>query len=168
MMNQFEKGNGEEWDGVILELDGTSHFYLHLFPFGSEDQLFGDGESVLLATITFRVEDTMTVKIDTCFWPPSDRLTFTRADGATYIPQHNFPYTFSVSCPVRGNTTGGINGDCRIDVADIIFLISYLYKDGHPPDPIERGDANCDGAVDIGDVIFLINYLFKDGPAPFC
>ena len=168
MMDQWQEGNGEEWNGIILDLEGTSHFYLHLFAFSSEDQLYGAEEHVLLATMTFRVEDTMTITIDTSFWPPGDRLTFTQSDGESYIPMHNFPYTFSVSCPVRGNPTGGINGDCQIDVGDIIFLIGYLYKNAPPPDPLERGDANCDGVVDIGDVIYLINYLFKGGPAPFC
>jgi hypothetical protein len=168
MMDQWEKGSGEEWNGVILDLNGTSHFYLRLFPFGFEDQLFGSGERVLLATMTFRVEDTMTVKIDTCFWPPGDRLTFTRSDGATYIPQHTLPYSFSVSCPVRGNPTGGNNGDCQIDVSDVIFLIGFLYKNAPAPESLERGDANCDGIVDISDVIFLINYLFRGGPAPSC
>ncbi len=168
MMDLFEAGNNEEWNGAILDLDGISHFQIALIPSGSEDPLFGSENHRLLFTMTFKVKDTTTVCIDTCFWPPSDRLCFSRSDAVTYIPRHNLPHCFSVSCPVRGNTTGGINGDCRIDVADIIFLISYLYKDGHPPDPLERGDANCDGVVDIGDVIYLINYLFGGGPAPSC
>ncbi len=129
---------------------------------------WGTSSHDLALTFTFRVQDTMTICIDTCFWPPSDRLAFSRSDAVTYIPRHNLSYCFSISCPVRGNPTGGINGDCRIDVGDIIFLIGYLYKSAPPPDPLERGDANCNGVVDIGDIIYLINYLFKGGPAPTC
>jgi hypothetical protein len=168
MMDLFNAGNNEEWNGVILDLDGISHFQIALIPSGSEDPKFGPENHRLLFTMTFKVKDTTTVCIDTCFWPPSDRLCFSRSDAVTYIPRHNLPYCFSVSCPVRGNPTGGLNGDCTIDVGDIIFLIGYLYKNAPPPDPLERGDANCDGVVDIGDVIDLINYLFKGGPAPFC
>jgi hypothetical protein len=168
MMDLYEKGDNEEWNGIILDLDGTSHFMMALIPSGSEDPQFGPEIHRLLFTMTFKISDTMTVCIDSCFWPPNDRLWFATRQIAVYVPRHNLPYCFPVSCPVRGNTTGGIDGDCRIDVGDIIFLISYLYKDGHPLDPLERGDANCDGLVDIGDVIFLINYLFKRGPAPYC
>ncbi len=168
MMDLFEEGSGREWNGTILDLDGISHFHLALIPSGSEDPLYGEITKRLLFTMTFKLADTMTVCIDSCFWPPSDRLAFSRSDAVTYIPRHNLPYCFSVSCPVRGNTTGGIDGDCRIDVGDIIFLMSYLYRNGHPLDPLERGDADCNGVVDIGDVIYLINYLFKGGPTPSC
>lgn len=63
---------------------------------------------------------------------------------------------------------GDANGDWIIDVADVVFLVNYLYKNGPAPDPLEAGDANCDGIVDVGDVVFLINYLFKGGPTPSC
>ena len=142
------------------------HFWFWWMMSSDEIQRWKDGSWILTLTMTFRVEDSMTVCIDSCFWPPSDRLAFSRSDAALYVPRHNLPYCFSVSCPIRGNPTGGLNGDCQIDVSDIIFLIGYLYKNAPPPNPLESGDANCDGMVDIGDVIFLINYLFKGGPEP--
>jgi hypothetical protein len=76
MMNQSQKMTGEEWDTFILNLDGTSHFWLAMFPTGVEDHLFEAGSRILLATITFRLEDTMTVCLDTCFWPPTSNLCF--------------------------------------------------------------------------------------------
>ncbi len=66
---------------------------------------------------------------------------------------------------------GDVNGDCIIDIADVVYLIGYLYKNGPPPqcDPTSIcGDANCYGIVDVGDVVYLIGYLFKGGPAPSC
>ncbi len=63
---------------------------------------------------------------------------------------------------------GDANGDQVIDLADVVYLINYLYKDGPAPDPLEAGDANCDSTVDLADIIYLINYLYKDGPAPPC
>jgi len=63
---------------------------------------------------------------------------------------------------------GDANGDGIIDLADVLSLISYLYKDGDPPTPLDAGDANCDGALDLTDVLYLINYLYKGGPAPPC
>ena len=63
---------------------------------------------------------------------------------------------------------GNFNGDGSIDIADVIFLINYLYTSGPAPEPLELGDVNCDDEVNIGDVIFLINFLFKNGPPPSC
>ncbi len=61
---------------------------------------------------------------------------------------------------------GDANADGVIDVADIMYLINYLFVGGSEPIPWESGDVNCDGIVDIADVIYLINYLFIDGPPP--
>ncbi len=63
---------------------------------------------------------------------------------------------------------GDANGDGIIDLEDVLYLISYLYKNGPAPDLFEAGDADCDGVLDIGDVLYLISYLYKGGPAPGC
>ncbi len=89
MMDRYQVGR--EWDGIVFDLDGSSHFWLSMIPSGSENQRFGPGSRVLLATMTFKLQDTMTVCIDTCFWPPVARLAFSRADAHTYIPRHNLP-----------------------------------------------------------------------------
>jgi bacillopeptidase F len=63
---------------------------------------------------------------------------------------------------------GDANGDGTIDIADVVFLVDYLFLNGPPPVPLLAGDANCDGVIDIGDAVYLLNYLFLDGPAPPC
>jgi hypothetical protein len=63
---------------------------------------------------------------------------------------------------------GDVNGDGIVDVGDVVYLISYLYRGGPPPDPLSTGDVNCDGIVNLGDVVFLISYLYKSGPVPRC
>ena len=63
---------------------------------------------------------------------------------------------------------GDANGDEIIDIADVVYLINYLFTDGPAPDPLWVGDANCDEVVNIADVIHLVNYLFIDGPPPGC
>lgn len=87
------------WDYVFLDLDGTSHFWLTLVPTGVADQRWWEGDSVLLATMTFRVEDTMHVYMDTTLWPPSSHLTFARGDGETYVPRDNLPQAFWMGPP---------------------------------------------------------------------
>jgi hypothetical protein len=61
---------------------------------------------------------------------------------------------------------GDANGDGQINVADAVFLITYIFKGGPAPDPLEAGEVNCDGNINIGDAVYLINYIFKGGPAP--
>ncbi len=62
--------------------------------------------------------------------------------------------------------TGDVNGDGEINVADIVFLINYLFKGGPAPEPFRYGDPNADCSVDVADVIYLINYLYREGPPP--
>jgi len=64
---------------------------------------------------------------------------------------------------------GDANADSLINIADVIYLINYLFLSGLPPVPcLEAGDANCDGIVDIADAVYLLNYLFLDGAPPDC
>lgn len=369
MMHISEYSSVIPWDTRILDLDGTSHFWMSLVPTGSQDQRFWGGSRVLLATMTFRVQDTMSVCIETCIWPPMAYLAFSRSDAVTYRPRHLMPvcqdihfpgglphfticphdqthsanghyaslpfevttlmrgdvvadvdasfegsglqnpsvfytspppaehvagwveydvidhcqaggtmtltawdeyggpgycdfdivltnnppvvnlpptwralagYTMSLQVsatdmngdeitgieldgfwyeddslqpPVNPPTFDGENpglfswaptgtetgtwialftatdecadsytrelsievgmlycGDCNADgeinLADVVYLVGDLFKEGPPPDPICRGDSNCSGVRDVGDVVLLINYLFKYGQAP--
>ena len=63
---------------------------------------------------------------------------------------------------LRGDATG----DGLINVADVVRIINYLFRNGDPPSPMEAGDANCDGIVNIADVVYLVNYLYRGGDAP--
>ena len=64
--------------------------------------------------------------------------------------------------------SGDANGDGAVDIADVVYLLNYLFKGENPPAPMESGDVNCDGIVDLADAIYLLNYLFKDGDPPGC
>lgn len=61
---------------------------------------------------------------------------------------------------------GDINSDTRIDIADIIYLVNYVFNNGAEPLPWGAGDANCDGKVGVGDISYMVNYVFQDGPVP--
>ncbi|MCK4225099.1 MAG: hypothetical protein KAX39_07950, partial [candidate division Zixibacteria bacterium] len=92
--------SGRDWDTRILSLSTDPPFMgMALVPTGTADQRWWDGDRVLLATLTFRIEDTMHVCMDTTLWPPSSRITFSRSDGQTYIPRDNLPQCFKVGPP---------------------------------------------------------------------
>jgi hypothetical protein len=61
---------------------------------------------------------------------------------------------------------GDANADETINVADAVFIISYIFKGGPAPDPLCVADANGDGTVNIADAVYLITYIFKGGPPP--
>lgn len=89
--------------------------------------------------------------------------------GTMYVTvtKHNYlPYEKNVI--VREYIAGDSNGDGIINVADIVYLVNYLYRSGVEPDPPEAGDATCDDVVDVADVVYLVNYLYRGGPEPSC
>jgi hypothetical protein len=61
---------------------------------------------------------------------------------------------------------GDANHDSKVTVSDVVYLVSYLFKGGPPPNPMAAGDANCDTKVTVSDVVYLISYLFKGGNVP--
>jgi len=63
---------------------------------------------------------------------------------------------------------GDANNDLAVNILDITFLISFLYKDGPDPEILEACDVNGDGTVNILDITYLISYLYKGGPDPAC
>jgi hypothetical protein len=63
---------------------------------------------------------------------------------------------------------GDVNDDNAVNMLDILYLISYLYKGGPAPVPLESGDANGDGKTDMLDILYLISYLYKNGKPPIC
>jgi cytochrome c peroxidase len=61
---------------------------------------------------------------------------------------------------------GRVNADSRVDIADTIFLFSFLFLTGPAPDPMVAADANHDERIDIADGIYLLSFFFRGGPPP--
>jgi hypothetical protein len=166
LMNISEQTPGLEWAYRMLDL-GTppwDTFWLGLSAKYPDRRLFEEGSRVLIATMTFTIEDSTTICIDSCFWPPAERLWVFTADCTKFIPRHNLPYCFSVSFRVAGD----VNADGMVTASDAIYLQNYLFRHGPAPIPIERGDTNCNQDIDPGDIVMIINYLFRSGPEPSC
>jgi len=81
-------------------------------------------------------------------------------DPALSDIQH-LDFTFTYIC-------GDVNSDGDVNVADAVYIINYVFKEGPAPTVPEAADANGDGNVDVADGVYLINYVFKNGPAPAC
>ncbi len=65
---------------------------------------------------------------------------------------------------------GNINGDSEesIDIADLIYMVSFMFNDGPEPQCMDEANVNGDlyGDIDVSDLIHLVNYMFQDGTEP--
>jgi|GEM_PF-1508186 len=83
------------WDTRIMDLgDFVSHWWLTIATSGSEDQRMWEGTHILLATMTFKIQDSTTICVDTGFWFPSSRLQF----GAGVVPTYTYIPQFQGLC----------------------------------------------------------------------
>ena len=55
---------------------------------------------------------------------------------------------------------GDVNADGRINIADPISLLGFLFGGSEAPSCTDTADANDDGKIDIADPIRILGYLF--------
>jgi hypothetical protein len=71
---------------------------------------------------------------------------------------------------LTGNVDGifGVAGE--IDVADLSYLVDFLFKGGPAPPCTDEGNVDGiigpGGPIDVADLSYLVDYLFKAGPPP--
>ncbi len=70
--------------------------------------------------------------------------------------------TFSVISLLRGD----LDGSQTIDVADLVYLVDYMFNAGPEPTIWENGNVNGVGSIDIADLVYLVDYMFNGGPPP--
>jgi hypothetical protein len=52
------------------------------------------------------------------------------------------------------------------DVADLSYLVDYLFKGGPAPPCQLEADVDASGGLNVADLSYVVDYLFKGGPAP--
>ncbi len=69
-----------------------------------------------------------------------------------------------------GHISGDVNLDGSVNVADITYLVDYLFNQGPPPAKLTLGNVDCSVGtgelVTVADVTYLVAYLFQGGPTP--
>ncbi len=63
---------------------------------------------------------------------------------------------------------GDANGDGRVNIGDVTFIISRVFTAGPPFSCNDEADANGDNTNNIADITYLIARIFAAGPAPVC
>ena len=76
------------------------------------------------------------------------------------------PFSFIYQSFVCGNVDGSASS--QPDIADITYLVAFMFKSGPDPIPLVAGSVNCDEVVDISDLTYLVSFMFKSGAAPCC
>lgn len=72
------------------------------------------------------------------------------------------------SVVIVGHRLGDVNVDGKINILDMLFIVSYLYQNGPEPELPILADVNCDGIINVRDLTFLIDYIYGNGPEPDC
>jgi hypothetical protein len=66
---------------------------------------------------------------------------------------------------------GDIDGNLSLgpDVADLVYLVDYMFNDGPDPWDLQVANVNGDGvAVDVADLVYLVDFMFTGGPDLQC
>jgi hypothetical protein len=61
---------------------------------------------------------------------------------------------------------GDVNGDSSVSLADVVYLVNWLFVGGPAPSPLISADPNYDCTVNLADAVYLVNYLFIGGTEP--
>lgn len=95
---------------------------------------------------------------------PSDvraNVSSCRALGISFRDEIEDPATPPAARFLRGD----VNADGRLDIADPISALEFLFGSDDLDCP-ETADAQDDGELDVADPIHLLSYLFASGSAP--
>ncbi|MDP3024836.1 MAG: dockerin type I repeat-containing protein [candidate division Zixibacteria bacterium] len=126
---------------------------------GSDNPTVFEDKSILLADSSFNLA-TSTMRIEK--WLKWGYRTPIGANGD--LAWRQFLYNVLHQ---QGYYRGDVNKDRKLDLADIVYLVAYVFKRGPMPKEFtDQGDVNNNGRVNVADVVYLVAYTFKGGPAP--
>lgn len=112
-----------------------------------------------------------------CYQNPGDANDdgMINVGDAVYLINYFFKGGSAPPTPANGDP----NGDCLVDMEDLVFLVCSLREKQIIPvdctcqDPVMGesrnclpGDANYDLVVNVADAVYMINYVFGGGPGP--
>lgn len=107
---------------------------------------------------------------DWTVWGPASDNALVRLMDATVSARNDVSdavFDINEDCcipPLRGN----VNYDPldAVNIADLTFLVAYLFGGGDPPECEDEADVNASGGINIADLTHLVTYLFGGGAAP--
>jgi hypothetical protein len=61
---------------------------------------------------------------------------------------------------------GDADANTIVNISDAVYVISFIFGGGSPPNPYLSGDVDCNVIVNISDAVYLISYIFGGGDPP--
>jgi hypothetical protein len=61
---------------------------------------------------------------------------------------------------------GDVDRSGVVTLADVVYLLNFLYRGGPVPRPLKVADVNGDCSTTFADAVYLIRYLFRSGASP--
>ena len=61
---------------------------------------------------------------------------------------------------------GDANADLLVNIADGIWVLSFLFTGGPMPPCNAAANSNGDDRVNVADPVYSLNWLFRGGPSP--
>jgi hypothetical protein len=188
---QVNLHNTHPMDWLILPLQFTGDFSLGYFGFNTTGCRTDYFQQVKLTRFAF---DKLTFLFQAGTYPqklplapgdgpilnivfsiPSDATGFVTIDSTTmstdslYIDAGYMEYQpYVITGVVSTGVCGDMNGTSTVDIADLTYLVAYMFKSGPAPLSPALANVNGTGGIDVADLTFLVAYMFKDGPAPVC
>ncbi|MDH4033371.1 MAG: dockerin type I repeat-containing protein, partial [candidate division Zixibacteria bacterium] len=129
------------------------------------DSLDADLHSVMTFKSGYTLTPTTTLWVFKC-------LITSRLGFAAFIASaqecHDYfdEYVPKPTCSCCVGIRGDLNGDGRIDISDLVWLVDWMFTGGPPPPCLEQADVNADGVIDISDLVWLVDFMFTGGPPP--
>ena len=105
------------------------------------------------------------ITIDSTFFGNAGLFTLIPAGGGTadgICPE----YVHSAFDISLGLVPGDADGSGAVSIADVVFLVNFIFSGGPSPTPLLSGDADCSGGINISDAVYLVRYIFGEGAAP--
>lgn len=102
-----------------------------------------------------------------------DTVRFSTNGGASGVVGLNTLAVFGREMPdgIGPFIRGDVNSDSRMDIADAVFVFSFLFNGGSDPVCLSAMNTNAEISLpNITDGIYLLNYFFMGGsppPAPY-
>jgi hypothetical protein len=63
-------------------------------------------------------------------------------------------------------TPGDLNHPHGINIADLVYLVNWIFHQRPDPYPIVVGDVTGNCSVHIANLVHLVNIIFRQGPEP--
>ncbi len=61
---------------------------------------------------------------------------------------------------------GDVDGNGVVNVADLTYLVAYMFSGGPAPGEINSADVDGSCDINVNDITYLVSYLFGGGPDP--